>query len=115
MAIARWLAADRQACDSCREDQRVMGIKKDCAACPVGMISEPPVLPENIEACQVFNICRNQWRTGFGGAYAIDGNLVWKIIEDRGAANKTDVFSRVDCLASHYLEALRAKQPQLTQ
>jgi len=67
-------------------------------------------MPENYEAYQVFLICHRQLLVGFGGAYAIDGNFVWQVLEDRDAANKTDVFSRVDTMAALYLEALRKQQ-----
>lgn len=90
----------------------MMGISKDCTGCR-SFAGEPEIWPENSEAFQVFLICHRQMRAGFSGAYAIDGNFVWRVLEDRGAGNKTELFSRVDTLAACYLDALpKPKQPK---
>jgi len=34
-----------------------------------------PIWPENVAAVHVFISCINQWRVGFGGAYALDYNV----------------------------------------
>lgn len=87
-----------------------MGIRKECAGCPEAAVSRPMVLPENSAAVEVFTICRNQWRTGGNGAFALDGNFVWKVMADLGVADKTATFGRVDTLATHYLAAIRQRK-----
>jgi len=83
-----------------------MGIGKSCNGCRHNR-EEPPIFPENAPALQVFLICRRQWRVGFSGAYAIDGNLVWRVLEDLKFEHKTEIFCRVDTLAALYLEEIK--------
>lgn len=64
-------------------------------------------MPENLTAYQVFLSCRRQWRTGWNGAYAIDGNIVWSVLNNRPIRDKEKVFCQVDDLAHYYLETVK--------
>ncbi len=67
-------------------------------------------MTENQTPLTVFNLCRRQWRYGVGGAAGIDGNVVWRVIDEIDAANKLDTFHRVDLLAAQYLHYQRQRQ-----
>lgn len=86
-----------------------MGLQNFCDGCRYHVEPTKLIMTENLEAYRVFLICHRQWRAGFNGIYSLDGNFVWKVMEDIGVVNKTEAFSRVDTLAAHYLEAMRKK------
>ena len=84
-----------------------MGLQKRCEGCRHYVEPLAEIMVENQPATQVFTVCHRQWRAGMNGAYALDGNFVWKVMDDLQVENKTETFSRVDTLAAHYLEAIR--------
>jgi len=81
----------------------VMGVVKACTGCRSHVQPPDRVLPENSLAIEIFRVCRSQWLTGFAGAYALDGNFVWRVMDDMRIADKTAVWARVDSLAKMYL------------
>lgn len=111
MVIARWLAAgDRSACQSCQDDQQVMGVAANCAACPHHAATPERIMDQNKAPLKVFGLCRGQWRVGFSGAVSLDGNVVWRVIDELAPANPLDCFRRVELLAGCYLQAQRKKR-----
>jgi len=82
----------------------------NCLSCGHHAAAPDEIMAENRLPMAVFSACSDEWRVGFGGAYAIDGNVVWRVIDEHRPGNKLDVFLRVKVLASHFLKFSHTKR-----
>lgn len=81
-----------------------------CRNCPHHSETTVEIMTENSIPYAVFQTCCRQWRTGWAGAEALDGNVVWRVIDEINPANKLEVFRRVDTLGAYYLHYQRKRK-----
>jgi hypothetical protein len=89
-----------------------MAMQPDCHRCPHGEQTPPAIWPENGLPFQVFLDCRGQFRASFGGAFAMDGNLVMRMIDEHGIKkpHRLPLYRKVALMGEWYLEALRSQK-----
>jgi hypothetical protein len=96
--------------DYCRSCRRKRQSDDPCGTCP-----EPELLPENLEAVELFLGVQTQWRIGFAGATGLDYAGLEAAARLRGTAMTPDLFARVQVLESAWLRAVerkRSKDPE---
>ncbi len=70
------------------------------------------VWPDNAEAVDVFIRCMNQWRVGFGGAYALDYNCLPIVApQEFASAEWPEIFNAVRVMEDEALKFM-AEQRQ---
>lgn len=87
-----------------------MKVAPKCGNCHHHSAKAVEVMTENQTPLAVFKLCQRQWRTGWSGAHALDGNVVWRVIDEINPANKLEVFRRVDTLGAYYLHYQRKRK-----
>jgi len=72
------------------------------------------VWPDNVRAVNVFIALSTQWRVGFGGAYGLDFNVLYRKM-DRLALSPDDcedLEAEIRVLEDAALETMRKSQPK---
>jgi len=74
---------------------------------------EPGILPENVEAVQVFSACSTQWRHTFSGMRSgLDYMAVESLMRLYDVQDKPDVFQRIQVLERALIDVDRERHAE---
>jgi len=105
------LGADKRGCDSCKDDHRVMGLEPPCFECIHQPAKPEDIMEENIVPLEIFLLIDDQWRAGFGGAFALDGNIALRMIDEDGRVKDvTGTYKKIKTIARGYLKEMNSKR-----
>lgn len=93
-------------CQACRQTQEQAGKQRDCTSCEGRC---PDIMPENLEAWQLWLVVNTQWRTGFGGAAGLDYVAVFAVAEVYGLEVTPALFRKIKALEMYELRGSEKK------
>lgn len=69
------------------------------------------IYPDNVDAVDVFTRCMNQWRVGFGGAYALDYSVLPIVAQKEFASPEwPEIFNCIRVIEESALETMAERQ-----
>lgn len=105
------MGADKRGCDSCKEDHQVMGLEPPCFSCIHQPAKPENIMVENIIPLEIFMLIDDQWRAGFGGAFALDGNIALRMIdEDKRATDVTGTYKKIKTIARAFIQEMNSRR-----